>query len=196
MKRLRFGQLHTAMVTHGYRFFNRGDYNLNIIGVRSADTHSNEFNDRICFAYYVNNMPMLHIFEATTDPGVYWRENLANVDGTAIVVPGQYPNLWKIGKHQGRYTALKQHRKISVYRDSNLDGKIDTNVAIDTGMFGINMHHASVNTISQNVDRWSAGCQVLANRVDFDISIALCKKSAEIHGNGFTYTLLDEASIL
>ncbi|BFM20510.1 hypothetical protein [Gilvimarinus japonicus] len=190
---VRYGQLMTAMIRAGHHFFEQGDYNLNLIGVRSRDAHSNAFNDALAVAYKINGRPVCHVFACTTDPGIYWREKPANVNGTAIVKPGQYPGLWTLGKHQGKYAALVQAENITVYRDNDGNGEINTdrNTAYtDTGLFGINCHKAGKQ--SRRVDKWSAGCQVLANECDFNLLMALCEKSAQLWGDRFTYTLLTE----
>jgi hypothetical protein len=51
-----------------------------------------------------------------------------------------------------------------VYRDNNKNDVIDfVSQSLDTGVFGINLHHASATGESVQVDGWSAGCQVFAN---------------------------------
>ena len=52
------------------------------------------------------------------------------------------------------------------------------------------MHKAG--TESTKVNKWSAGCQVFARSYDFECFMALVKKSADIWGEFFTYTLVDE----
>ena len=186
---VRYGQLITAMIRAGHNFFEQGDYNLNLIGVRARNVHSNEFNDCLAVAYKINGRPVCHTFACTTDPGIYWRENPANVNGTAIVKPGQYPGLWTLGKHQGKYAALVQAGDITVYRDNDRNADINGGNC-ETGQFGINCHKAGKQ--SRRVNKWSAGCQVLASECDFNLLMALCEKSAQLWGDRFTYTLLTE----
>ena len=171
----------------------KGDYNLNLIGIRSDDTDANTFNDALVVMYQIDGKWVLHVFPITTDPGVFYRENPVNVDGTAVVAPGHYGGCWQLGAHQGKYKALVQRGPISVYRDGNADKAIDAEAeSIQTGLFGINLHRASANHSSLLVDRWSAGCQVLASPVDFDLVMALANKSAATYGSRFSYTLLTE----
>ncbi len=192
-----FERLQSAMMKKGYPFYTRGDYNLNIVGIRSSDINSNAFNDVLCVLFYWQGAPILLTFDATTDPGVYWRENPMNVNGTAIVVPDHYRGLWQIGMHQNKYDALVQRREICVYRDADCDHQLSANnVTIERGFFGINCHHASFTGTSQCVDKWSAGCQVVADIYDFNVFMALCHKSADLHGNRFSYTLLQEEDLL
>jgi len=115
-----------------------------------------------------------------------------NVSGTAILVPGQYRGVYKIGKHRGQYEALVQlGGRVKVYRDRNKDEVLDMNPdTADEGYFGINIHKAG--TQSTEVNKWSAGCQVFANEYDFRQFMNLVKRSAELWGETFTYTLVDE----
>jgi hypothetical protein len=180
-----------AMRRLGYPVY-LGDYNLNLIGIRSKALHANTFNDVLVVLYTLNNRQHLHCFPMTTDPGTYYRENPINVDGTAILVPGHYPGCWRLGKHRGQYSALVQCADMTVYRDNDRDAKLDTDVPTQSGLFGINLHRARSGGLSKSVDRWSAGCQVVANSLDFDLLMALVRKSVSLYGAYFSYTLLTE----
>lgn len=177
----------------GYATFENDskNFNLNLVGIRTNDMTSNSFNDHMAIIWkykaHWNNLT----FPITSDPGLYYRENPLNVDGTAILKPGQYRGMWSIGKHQGKYDALRQTGPCTVYRDANRDNKLDIEgVEEQTGHFGINHHKAGKD--STQVDRWSAGCQVQPTEALFNIEMLIFKQSAEIWGNNFTYTLLEE----
>ncbi|WP_165739779.1 hypothetical protein [Pseudoalteromonas sp. Z1A6] len=182
----------------GHKVF-EGELNLNIIGIRHANTRANTFNDAICVLYQQNSEWQLKQYKATTDAGIYWRKNPMNIDGTAVLVAGQHKSLWMLGYHQGKYRALVQHKPVVVLRDNNKDTELDTDVTpqaeLQQGYFGINCHRANSKTTSTQVDKWSAGCQVFANPNDFDEFIALCEQSAAKYGPYFTYTLLEQADI-
>ena len=60
-------------------------------------------------------------------------------------------------------------------------------------MYGINIHKAGRD--STWVENWSAGCQVFKRVKDFDMFLSICKKAAKIHGNKFSYTLLESSDI-
>ncbi|MCX4187169.1 hypothetical protein [Methylophaga sp. OBS4] len=174
----------------------KGDYNLNLVGIRSKDTDANSFNDCLVVLYELDRKQVMHVFPMTADPGLYYRENPLSVDGTAVLVPGHYRSCWQLGAHQGKYKALVQRGPMSVYRDANSDQHIDADAdTIQNGLFGINLHRASANTSSLRVDRWSAGCQVLASPEDFDLVMALANKSAVTYGRRFSYTLLEEGDL-
>ncbi len=67
------------------------------------------------------------------------------------------------------------------------------NRLLSSGMFGINIHKAGQD--STWVENWSEGCQVFKRVKDFDAFLAICKKAAKIHGNKFSYTLLESTDI-
>jgi len=85
--------------------------------------------------------------------------------------------------------ALCQRKNVVVYRDGDKDNFSEETAVTETGLFGINIHRANANLVSQLVDRYSAGCQVLNNPQDFDYLIKRCKAS---NLKDFTYTLLRE----
>lgn len=178
----------------GYAIFTNGDYNLNIIGVRKNFVQNNTFDDEIHVAFKQNGNWVDFVFTITTDPGLYYLVNPMNLSGTAIMVDGQYRGAYKLGLHRNQYEALVQRGgKVKVYRDRNKDEVLDMDKeSIIDGYFGINIHRATKNGSSSEVNKWSAGCQVFQNSHDFDVFISLCKKSASLYGNSFTYTLLEK----
>tara|TARA_R110000803_G_scaffold147382_2_gene212965 strand:+ start:296 stop:904 length:609 start_codon:yes stop_codon:yes gene_type:complete len=195
-------QVQKAVELKDYRWFEGGDYNLNIVGIRNSDTQgkvTNKFDDCVTVSYSVNGEMMFHCFGATTDPGSHWERNLMNKDGVAILVPGQYRGSHIIGLHQGKYEALRQKSPLKVYRDKNKDGVYDfTEESIKEGIYGINIHRATSREggKSTQIDRWSAGCQVIAANSDFKLFMELTNKSAKLYGNSFTYTLIESKDIV
>ena len=186
--------------TKDYKFFDTPDrkLNLNIIGVRRDNQGSNTFDDFLLVMYREEELMVSHRWQATTDPGKYWLMNPINPKGTAVLVPGQYRGTWKLGKHQNNYEALVQRKPVKVYRDNNRDDIIDYNnitTLVDQGYFGINIHRSNPYTESYAVNKWSAGCQVFKKIDDYDKFMELCRESAKIYGNSFTYTLIDEKDL-
>lgn len=188
----------TLLEKKGYTYFTRGNYNLNIIGVRSNTNKrvTNKFDDVLVVIYKDNNDVVVRkCFEITTKPGLYYMNNPANSKGTGILVPNQYRGCWEIGFHQGKYKALCQRKPVTVYRDNNRDSVYDLEPNnTDTGIFGVNIHKAGTN--STQVDKWSAACQVFANSSDFATFMKLCDNQiANSNGKTFTYTLLNEEDL-
>lgn len=163
---------------------------INLIGVRKDESITNEFDDSLIVCIVMDGKPiMLEMGNFTTEPGHYYlKEKFLNDLGCAILAPGQYLGLWKIGKHRGKYEALVQRSKCTVYRDSNKDECIDIDVE-ETGYFGINMHHAYER---EKVGKYSAGCQVHSSPIALEAVVDVCKRSSFRYGNSFTYTLLEE----
>ena len=197
MARFTREQIQKAVEKKGYRWFEGGDYNLNIVGIRNSETGgnvTNKFDDWVTLSYSVGGQLKYEEFEATTDPGSHWERNLLNKDGVAILVPGQYRGSHKIGLHQGKYEALCQKKPVKVYRDNNKDGKYDMlEENIHEGIFGINIHKAGRD--SKQIDKWSAGCQVIANESDWNAFMSIMYIARKNWGNSFTYTLINSNDI-
>ncbi len=195
-------QIEKTIKSKDYKWFENGDYNLNIVGVRNSDTNqevTNKFDDCITLSYKSEGEWKFHCFKSTTDPGKYWVENILNESGVAILKPNQYRGSHKIGLHQGKYEALRQQKPVQVYRDDNLDVCYDLlEENVQEGIYGINIHRATgiEGGESKQIDKWSAGCQVIAAYNDFELFMEICNKAKDIWGNSFTYTLIESEDIL
>jgi hypothetical protein len=190
-------KIEKALKTKGYAWFEGvKDYDLNIVGVRNSDTGNkvtNAFDDVMTLSYKKDGQWVYHEWANTTDPGTKGVKEFHNAKGVARLVEGQYRGSHSIGLHQGKYEALKQLNPVKVYRDANKDMTYDE-TKIDTGIFGINIHKAGVD--STYVENWSEGCQVFKKSADFDEFMILAKKASGIHGNKFTYTLIESKDII
>ncbi len=189
--------IQNTMLSKAYKIYSR-PFELNIVGVRANSTIPNSFDDTIN-VFYKNNSGdwQYHKFPATTDPGTFWLRNLMNPQGTAIVKQGQYIGSHGIGIHRGKYQALTQKRPLTVIRDYDRDAVLDFNNGKEqTGIFGINIHRASVNGTTKFVEKHSAGCQVFANIDDFNLFMQLAQRHKQLYGNDFTYTLIDERALV
>ena len=184
-----------AMQNNQHVVYNKGDYNLNLVGIRKDNYVSNRFDDTMVLFYKQHGEWVIHYYPCTTDPGSYWMFH-GLTKGTAILVPDQYRGAYMLGMHKGLYEALVQVEPVSVYRDANSNMVYDGE-SIETGLFGINVHRANERTTSILVDKWSAGCQVLADPDDFRELISIVKKSIAmgVYGQRITYTLLTEAML-
>jgi hypothetical protein len=168
---------------------------VNIIGIRSDSTTSNKFDDIIVVFFKSESGWKGFEYPATTDPGTYYLKNPMNVNGTAILIPGQYK--YKIGLHQGKYKALVQRGEVDVLRDYDRNATLDfLNGKKFSGFFGINIHRANPSGASANVDKWSAGCQVFADSNDFNNFLDLVDNSVDLYGNdSIYYVLVDNRSV-
>lgn len=192
-------QIEKAVKSKGYKWFEGPkDYDVNIVGVRTSSTGksvSNKFDDWMTVSFKVNGVCQFFEWKCTTDPGTKAVKEFHNPNGVARVVPGQYPGCHQVGLHQGKYEAITQKANIKVYRDKNKDMTFDE-VTIDTGIFGINIHRSNPTTESEYVENWSEGCQVFKAAKSFNEFMSICKKAKDIHGNSFTYTLIESKDIV
>ena len=192
-------KIESAVKSKGYVYFddatNKG-FDVNIIGVRNSSTGNkvtNVFDDILTLSYKdEKGVWQYHEWMNTTEPGKKGVMEYHNVNGVARLVEGQYRGSHALGLHQGKYEALRQAKPVKVYRDKNKDLIFDE-TKIDEGVFGINIHKAGKD--STWVENWSEGCQVFKRVKDFDEFIKICKKSKKIHGNSFTYTLIESNDI-
>lgn len=195
-------QIETAVKSKGYTWFedteNKG-FDVNIVGVRNSSPGNkvtNVFDDWMTLSYKEGGVWKYHIWPITTDPGKKAVMEFHNPNGVARVIPGQYRGLWMIGLHQGKYEALRQKGNIKLWRDRNRDLTFDESVIDEGSAFGINCHRSNPTTESEYVENWSEGCQVFKRVKDFNLFMSIINKSKDIHGNSFTYTLLESKYII
>jgi len=191
----------SALAAKGHVFFENGDYNINIIGVRNDSGRADVFDDFMNIIYKVDNAWVVDSYVITTEPGPsILRKPLASVvsKGTAILVPDQYRSTYQVGTHGGKrkYTAVVQRGgKVKVWRDNNRDAKPDYVGHEDEGWYGINIHRQWGSDEREYTGGVSAGCQVFQSSKDFYEFMDTCNKSADKWGNSFTYTLINEADL-
>lgn len=199
MSKYTLTQIRAEVLKKGFVFFEDNKdkgYDVNIIGIRNMSTGkkvTNVFDDLITVSFKDEKGEWQYYeWAATTDPGkksmLEWRK-MGITGGCARLVAGQYRTTYAIDLHQGKYEALCQRlAKVRVYRDADLDLEYDEQ-KVTEGMYGINIHKAGQD--STWVENWSAGCQVFKRVKDFIEFMKIIKKAAKIHGNKFSYTLLE-----
>ena len=173
----------------GFTVFESVDYDMNIIGERNPNGEPDRFDDWIHICYLEGGSWQWYAYQCTTDAGLYYLRN----GNTAILIhERQYRGAYMLGLHRGQYEALVQRgNEVCVWRDRNADNVHDYGQNEECGYFGINIHRASQITVSQSVDQYSAGCQVIQDPDEYNDFIARCK--LQIAHNGwekFTYTLI------
>lgn len=179
-----------------------GVLELNLFGIRNKDSQANTFDDYVgCIYREIGGGYVVMAFPATTDPGIFYRENPINVDGTAIIVPGQYLDCYQIGKHKG-YPAFEQIGNIGYVRDKNKNKILDyilylTKGNIVYGNYKTNIHYSNPIVESKNVDKWSAGCQVLSLAKNLNRILDLGNSGLSMfkYENKFDYTLFESNEI-
>ena len=171
-------------------------WRLWLFGIRSPNREANSFDDMMGCAYVDDDgLWKMHYWPATCDPGTYWLDNPSRVDGTAILVPGQYES-WEIGTHRTYEALVQKAGQVKVYRDDSGDNRLDMDEnKIFDGYFGINLHASTRREggESTRVDKWSAGCQVHATERGFSEMMELAHKQIEKTGRKtFTYCLMNQ----
>lgn len=194
-----FETIYKALKFKCYHIFEADNkpYNLNIIGIRNNNRKPNSFDDWVVVIWKYKGQWTFNTYQATTDPGLYYLWHPSSPSGTAILKEGQYLNSFQLGLHKGKYKALVQTKPLTVIRDYNRDSFLDySSGKEETGMFGINIHCAKQSGTTNNVNQWSAGCQVLANSEDYYEFISICTKAENFWGNSYSYTLLTSTDLL
>jgi len=189
-------QIEATVKAKSYAWFEGAkNYDVNIVGVRNSatgDTVTNVFDDVMTVSYKIDGEWKFHSWPCTTDPGKKGVQQYHNAKGVARLVEGQYRGSHGIGLHQGKYEALKQYKSVKVFRDADRNMTYAEN-KVDEGIFGINIHKAGAD--STYVENWSEGCQVFKRVKDFEEFMTICRKARDIHGNSFTYTLIESADV-
>lgn len=182
----------------GYSWW-EGAYNPFLYAIRSRSLIADLWNDvcGICYIdHFGNKINLMH--KGSTKPGLNWlKDKMGNVNGTAILPPGQYSKCWKVAEHKG-YVALVQAGPgvFKVWRDSNKDGRFDFQGPLFDDVTGLNMHTESLLKETEKVGWYSAGCQVRAHDKEHFMVMSILQMSIPTWGDRFSYTLLEERDFL
>ena len=184
---------------------------INFCGVRNNMT-DDSFNDSL-YIYWKDDIDgtfkCVKTDAFTTKPGktVILNENgKTNSKGAAIVKEGWHKNCWYIGVHnpesdKNKHLALRQDvgvtDPITITRDKTQFGNIgkyELRIFSDTTEVGYpytNMHRSG-DSQGNNVNGWSAGCQVFQYISDFDEMMELAKKADGKGQKKFSYYLTNK----
>lgn len=186
-------KVQAVMAAKGYKFFDSSKpFDLNIIGVRSASSIPNYFNETLMVIYKDElGEPLVSYYPCTTKAGLYYLKNPLNKDGCAITAEGQYRGAFVKRKHRGQYYALCQDKSINYYRDPNMNDKHELLGKLRSGKIGLNIHREAIKLVTEKIGKYSAGCAVIQN--GFEHFMYLIDMGIKYHGNRFSYTLLNEA---
>ena len=184
---------------YGFKIFQDGAYDLNIIGVRNLENNANQYDDKLHVCYLSEDGKWREdIFQVSTDAGRYWLEKKDYKDCAVYKHPQQARGAYKVGKHRGKYNALVQCRPVFYWRDGNKDSKADYGATngnsgqVHKGMIGLNIHRSSIHD-SDEVNRYSAGCIVFSKMDEWESFMELVHKQKKIMGyHTFTFTLIAE----
>jgi hypothetical protein len=164
-----------------------------ISGVSSLEDNPNRFDDKF---YLFKSEEFVMVLQGTTNPGTpilqkgYLKYN--NV-GAAVVKSNEwYYDVWKYGLHQGKMPALLQlGNTIKVYRDGDNNLKSEEIGNYIEGYYGINFHSnnydLSTKLKKEDINGWSAGCQVSNDIPKYATLIQLVKSQSTV-----SYCLIKE----
>lgn len=175
-------------------------YSVNLGGIRAKDNESNKFNDWLYAFYYTEDDCLsFEIVEGTTDAGLYFRKNLANKDGTAIIQHGkQYRGVYQLQDpnknpelrgHKGQ-KAFRQIKEMDYWRDNDEDHFLNFEGDTFRGIAYTNGHY--MGTFGNNVGKWSAGCWGSTIKNMNDLHVIAQQQIDHGLGDIFSYTLLHE----
>jgi hypothetical protein len=163
------GRIIKYMVVKSYNI-SQASGTFNIVYIEGVDPDGTEnsdelntFNDiRLVIQLDAMGVPkIVGKWIATTEPGSQYTFHRMNPKGAARIKFGQY-KAWRVGCHNpdtsNQFPALLQEEAVSVFRDDNEDG-FRTGDEIDTGLFGINQHHAA-DSPTTDIGPYGAGCLV------------------------------------
>lgn len=142
-----------------------------IIGVQSNEDAFNMFDDKF-YVFDGHNFKMVSTGTTNSGRTALLHFERFNPKGTAIWKTDMfYKDLYKRGYHNGRMRALRQVKPIYHYRDKNKDSFIEEKGDLYYDIINVNMHGVDYNPFStiekQNINGWSAGCQVWNRMSDY-----------------------------
>ena len=179
---------------------------INFFGVRNNVTNDT-FNDSL-YIYWKEG----GVFKCvttngfTTKPGkrvILGQDKVRNDGGAAILKEGWQKDIWCIGKHQNKYTALRSGggstKPTIITRDKTQYGQKGPNYELrifsnttQSGYFGINFHKSG-DPQGNNVNGWSAGCQVFKLKKEFDEMLNMAQYAASKGQKSFSYFLTNKS---
>jgi len=165
-------------------------YVVNIVGIRnfaSGNASTNAFDDILAVFYKDPSCTSckdnwwFKTYQITTDPGIKNNQLFTtntNKLGAGFMAEGQYVGSHTTGSHPyggkgsgKRYLALHNGQPILVYRDNNNDDWADKNISsLYLDIPNMNIHNSGTVYGPQggnDVENWSAGCQVFKSPKDY-----------------------------
>ncbi|MFT6147072.1 MAG: hypothetical protein ACJAV2_004968 [Myxococcota bacterium] len=184
--------LHVAE-SKGFAVFDRGRWNLNVIGTRHPNRTAGTYDDVMNVIGLDNNDRWFHRSYAwTLDSGRRGLLKPVNRRGTGIIAEGQYRGAWRLGQHGvsgGRtgYRALVQCKPIRVHRDDNRDLVLNTDIptVMAPALSRINCHASSndpyklLGKARKRIGPWSVACMAAELDKDFVEFMQLCERQNE-----------------
>lgn len=185
------GALVRLMRARGFRLFEGGAYDLNLVVLRTVPGDVDAWDDWLCVLYRdtAQGPWVLVALECTADPGKLALEQGRNPEGVAIIQEGQHRGAYTFGRHKGKYRCLVPRRPIPCWRDANRDAVRD--LGTNPSNSALLQIHAGPKSKTQPVGLWSEGCVALPMD-GLEQLLDLCDKQvAAGHGDVFSLTVID-----
>ena len=145
-----YDELQAMCAKNGYKFFDQGAYNLNIIAERTKACFDNGFTDRLHIAYRVGTkekrvttllwttcagtLGLYGVFNPITTAGRNVKTGKVEVvKGVAVMKKGQYSGCYVFHDNYSnkyKYPYFEQVGPVQVYRDGKIDHIIDRDVKV------------------------------------------------------------------
>ena len=193
MKRPTIEKVHEVMKGLNMVVFNKA-FDVTLFAIRTKDNKSNKFNDWLGASMFTKSGGIISVIvEATTDAGLFYRENPMTPKGTCIIAHSkQYRGAFTYmekGGHRGQ-EAFRQTGGLDYFLDNNKDEYLDFVNLIENQIYNTNFH--DMGTVGNNVNNWSAGCGGSTNE-NMDLLYDMAKIQIEHgHGNKFSLAMLHE----
>ena len=175
-----------AVRARGWAWFDGGDFDLNLVALRCTPGTTNAFDDLLTCSWMEGAVWQFRAWRCTTDPGRPALVDPRRADGTAVIAEGQHRAAYVLGLHTGAYECLIPRVPIPVMRDRDRDAIVDPDLPSTSS--SVQIHRANPTRASTIVDRWSEGCLVLADPLNFAEFMRLVHEQVR-HGRGDRFTL-------
>lgn len=192
---MNYDSLKKVILAKKYIWFEK-PFELNIVGVRTSLIHPNIYNDIMCIAFLdEKGVKNYFTYTITTLPGKFWLNEPSRPEGCAIVMPGQYLNIYVKGihGHTRPHEALIQYGSgINIWRDNDRDDIPEfegPKVTIEKNVFiGANLHASWAKGERFMIDKDSAACQVAAENENHEQYLMQNVYNLEKHVLGYIPT--------
>lgn len=207
MENILYNKIKKSVLNKGYKFFEGGDFDINLVLERTSNNFSDKFDDNTYICYKENGIEKCLNLKVTTKAGYKKAAEkpitYEGITGTAVIIPNQYRGVWQYlpngiasKKYPFNTTYLMQIKGMDYWRDSDGDKTIDEMQIQKNKIFGTQFHVMSYEGKEYgNVSNWSLGC-CGCQWTDYWKIIEIIKKGVSIWGDKLTLTLLESKDIL
>lgn len=207
--------LRRSVESLGFKFFDKGDFNLNLIYERTNDEFTNYMTDWFHVAFKENNLPKVVSIKCSTKAGLYGYGSVTDpltvngIKGVCVIAAPQQieggfvfidaaKEMLKEEKDRdiffwkkwNRCSYLKENKNFLYWRDGDKDRFIDK----DNVKVTFNGTHSHVGNEPVNIN--SIGC-IVWPREDFNCRLyPIFVRASKLYGNVVTPTIIESKNII